>query len=129
VRLSRREYNQGNAGAAPEWPLRRPRVIPLPPLISTERLLELFDKNQDLSLTKLELKGRPDLFPVLDQNDDGLLSRAEIDDGTGAIAVRGVDACPDEFLARWDLDGDDEVEGDELPPGGHAAVRRAARAR
>jgi hypothetical protein len=128
VRVSKREYRAGQVGMPVEWPLRRTRVVPLPPLVSTERLLELFDRDGDATLTKLELKTRPDLVAALDQNDDGLLSREELDDGTGFVAQTGVDACPDDWRGRWDLDGDGKVEEEELPPTGLTALRRAARA-
>ncbi len=129
VRVSRRDDRKGDVGPRVEWPSRRERVVPLPPLLSTERVLELFDRNRDMTLTNVELRSRGDLVYVLDQNDDGLVSRDEIDEGVGLILQRGVDACPDDWVGRWDLDGNGEVEEDEIPPAAHSVLRRADRAR
>ena len=105
-----------------EWPRRRGRfVYDLPPSVTVELLLDTFDKDDDGELSKSELRRRPTLFAQLDQNRSGVVEADEVARARARIADRGLDAVADEFIARWDLDGDGEAE---LPSVGRWAVDR-----
>ena len=107
----------------PEWPTRRPRALPLPPDLTEERLLTL-DGNGDRTLTKRELRERPDLFEVLDLNRDGVVEEGEWTRILNLVQGAGVRLLADGFEARWDLDGDGRVEDDELPEAGRIPLAR-----
>jgi Ca2+-binding EF-hand superfamily protein len=56
-----------------------------------------------------------DLFTDLDLNADGVVSEAELAQRIAGVTGVGIDAVPDRFLERWDLDGDGVVAPQELP--------------
>ncbi len=115
---------RGVLGAASEWPTRRPLYSPLPPTVAAEELLARFDENRDGKLSQRELKKRPDLFTDLDANGDGAASAAEIAQRVTLVLANGIDAVPDRFVERWDLDGDGKVAPDELPPAARVLLGR-----
>jgi Ca2+-binding EF-hand superfamily protein len=98
-----------------EWPRRQTTRFPLAPEPSLERLLAAFDADGDGVLARSELAARPDLFALLDQDGDGKVPQADVQNVLDTIAARGVDCVVDGFLARWDLDGDGRVDGREIP--------------
>ena len=99
-----------------EWPTRRRYgFVPLPPGMTSEELVAALDKSGDGALTKRELSKRPDLFQVLDTDRSTIVEADEVERGARLGAQRGVEALPDGFLRRWDLDGDGEVEIGEVP--------------
>jgi Ca2+-binding EF-hand superfamily protein len=107
---------------APEWPRRRGRTYPLPPGLTLERLLAVLDRDGDGALTTRELKRRRDLLPPIDTDTSAILEPDELERALGQLARTAVDAGPDGFEARWDLDGDGKVEEAELPvPAGQRA--------
>jgi len=108
------ERSRGFARDGSEWPTRREFFVPLPPAFTIDRLLEAFDADRDETLSRSEMKSRPDLFEVFDRDRNGSVSRDEAARVLGAFAGAGVDACPDDFLGRWDLDGSGRVEADEM---------------
>ena len=104
-----------------EWPFRRERWYELPPVLSKETFFAAFDADGDGRITKREMKRRDELFRQLDGNGSGLLEDNEIDGLLNRIGQDGVEATSDDFLSRWDLDGDGKVEEHEVPS---AAVLR-----
>ncbi len=100
---------------APEWPRRRGRVYALPPNLTAESLSAALDSDGDGTLTTRELKRRRDLLLPLDVNSSGSLEPGELRRPLIAVERLGVEAVADEFVARWDLDGDGEVSEGELP--------------
>ena len=114
--VPRKERSRNNAGQGlpSEWPVRRARAIPLPPLLE-EGALAAFDKNGDTDLTRRELRDREDLLDMADGDYSGLLERGEWMRLEAAARGGPVDSLADSFLARWDLDGSGEVEEAELP--------------
>lgn len=98
-----------------EWPQRRRQVLPLPPNLSKDRLLAVFDADADGHLQRREMRARPELFVLQDRNGDGVLDEGELERLVVAIEQGRVDACPDDFEGRWDLDGSGAVEAEELP--------------
>ena len=110
-----------------EWPARRPTVIPLPPVIDVETVLTTFDRNGDGRLTKRELRNRTDLFYELDRDGDSIVEPREIARAVNQVLQAGVDVTPDEFVARWDLDGDGEVESGEVSEDIFGLLRRRER--
>jgi Ca2+-binding EF-hand superfamily protein len=100
---------------AAEWPRRRARVYALPPNLTAESLAAALDADGDGSLTTRELKRRRDLLVPLDFDSSGSLEPDELRLPLAAVSRRGVDAVADDFVARWDLDGDGEVAEGELP--------------
>jgi len=107
-----------------EWPTRRSVTSGLPPDITVERVFETFDRNGDLTLSIRELRKRPDLFVEFDTNTDDVVTRGEVTRRVDLVGQRGVDASPDTFDQRWDLDGDGRVRGDELPAGAERVRER-----
>jgi Ca2+-binding EF-hand superfamily protein len=107
-----------------EWPTRRPDYIALPPGITRERVLAQFDADKNGSLSQRELKKRLDLFVDFDRDGDQVVTAKEIDARINALTRLGIDAAPDGFLERWDLDGDGKLTGDELPEAARIAVER-----
>ena len=112
-----REYERarGFARDGSEWPTRRAYFVPLPPGISTDALLERFDEDGDGAFSRDELRARPELFELFDRDRSGTVDRLEIARLVAVITRDGVDACPDDFLGRWDLDGSGAIEDGELP--------------
>jgi len=114
VYVDPRSTTRGLGAAPSEWPTRQPRRTALPPVITAEKLVELFDRDGDSYLSRRELKDRPDLLRELDGNGDDSVSREELARSVNRVGQGGVDVTRDEFL-RWDLDGDGEVGEGELP--------------
>ena len=114
IYVDRRTANRGLAPPAPEWPTRQPARSALPPVISGDRLREVFDEDGDTFLSRRELAARPDLLRELDRNGDGRVARDEAGRSVNLVNQRGVDVTRDDFL-RWDLDGDGKVGSGELP--------------
>ena len=112
-----------------EWPARRSELLPLPPGFDLEAFLAAFDEDGDGLAARGELAGRGELLLLADGNGDGTLDPTEIERLLGRADRGGVDVLPDDFVGRWDLDGDGEVQPDELPPGVRAglAARLASR--
>ena len=115
---------RGYVGAKSEWPTRQPLITSLPPVITTERVLEALDRNGDSRLSKRELKHRPDLFREMDRDGDDVVTEREIAYRVAQVAQRGVELTQDGFVARWDLDGSGEVDPDELPDSAWIPLRR-----
>ena len=99
-----------------EWPTRRRYgYAPLPPGVNREGLLESLDKNGDGAFTKRELSKRPDLYQALDRDRSTIVEVDEIDRAETNVLARGVEMLSDTFLGRWDVNGDGEVESNEVP--------------
>ncbi len=98
-----------------EWPHRQAESTGLPPTITVERLLEVFDADHDGLLSQRELKARPDLFREFDANADRKIESKELAERVARALNYGVDACADDFVKRWDLNGDGKVDERELP--------------
>jgi Ca2+-binding EF-hand superfamily protein len=107
-----------------EWPRRRRQFVALSPIATPESVLAAFDSDRDGLLTAREMRKRSDLFEELDANNDDGVDRHEIEQRLGIVGAVGVDACPDSFLDRWDLDGDGKVALEEMP-----SIARRLRAR
>jgi Ca2+-binding EF-hand superfamily protein len=103
--------------AGSEWPVLRPDFIRLPPGIAIETLLTVFDQDGDERLDGRELKGRSDLLQSLDANRDGVAARDELTSALVRLEELGVAALPDDFLSRWDINGNGKVDSTELPQG------------
>jgi Ca2+-binding EF-hand superfamily protein len=116
--------NRGVIGRRAEWPTRRADFVRLPLDATRERVLAVFDSDHDGSLTTRELRKRPDLMLDFDRNGDTLVGPEEIDGRVNVVINLGVDACPDDFVGRWDLDGDGKVADDELPAAARIALGR-----
>ncbi len=120
--LPQRElFGRGTRG---EWPTRRVAFSALPPGITTDRVFAALDRDGDGVLSRAELSGRPDLRDELaiGRNDAGA-TREAVEARVGIVARLGVEATYDDFARRWDLDGDGEVEPDEMPPVSTLAFR------
>jgi Ca2+-binding EF-hand superfamily protein len=100
-----------------EWPSRRIDLLLLPPGIGIDRLLAEFDRDADEILDQRELKARPDLLKVFDQDGSQRVEREELARRLGRLDDEGVHALADDFLGRWDLDGSGVVDPDELSEG------------
>jgi Ca2+-binding EF-hand superfamily protein len=98
-----------------EWPTRRAVALSLPPRATVESLLEVFDVDGDGALGARDLKSRPGLLLELDLDRDGTAEPNELANRVQIAQAQGVEASPDDFVARWDLDGDGEVAEHELP--------------
>jgi hypothetical protein len=115
------QRERGHVLAGSEWPSRRADLVLVPPGVDAERITSAFDRDGDGELDARETKARPDLFQAIDTNGDQRAERAELDRLIARLLRLGVDALPDDFVGRWDLDGDGEVGADEFP---EAARRR-----
>lgn len=109
-----RNFRRGGATDTVEWPYRTVAPTFLPPEITTERVLATFDTDKDGTLNKRELLRRPDLALDLDADGDGVIGKNELDAQVATVDRYGTDSSPDDFLARWDLDGSGAVEEQEL---------------
>ena len=114
VRRNSKASRKGYEEIKVEWPYRQTQRLRLPPNLTLERLLATFDKDGDKILTRKELKSRPDLLLELDNNGDGELDLKELKYRTDDLAREGVDITVEDFLGRWDLNGDGKVEPNEL---------------
>ena len=112
--VSRREIRDGDIPLPPEWPNRRGVAYPLPPGITTDELLAVWDLDGDGAVTKRESKLDDDTWRLFDPDESGSAMGYELNRVTGLILRRGVDACIDSFEARWDWDRDGRVERGEL---------------
>jgi Ca2+-binding EF-hand superfamily protein len=106
---------RGHFSAGSEWPSRRAVALALPPRVSVEALLATFDSDRDGALGARDLKGRSELFTELDTDRDGSAEPDELAARVRLIEAQGVEAAPDRFVERWDLDGDGQVSDKELP--------------
>jgi Ca2+-binding EF-hand superfamily protein len=119
---------RGDSQVTPEWPTRRRGgPLALAPTTDEIRLLGVLDADGDGSLTKRELRRRPDLLQQLDRDGDDRVSPEEIAAGLGRLADQGAEVAPDSFELRWDLDGDGKVSEAELPERVNALLARRAR--
>ena len=114
VRVEVYDVREGLLPPKVEW-LAREDVSGLPPLISVDGVFEAFDKDGDSVLTRSEMKERGELFLEMDQNQDDRVVRSEVARRVNLVTTRGVAVCADEFVNRWDLDGDGTVDEDEVP--------------
>lgn len=114
VYVDRRTRNAGLGPRQSEWPRRQNVRVPLPPIITPEKLMEFFDADEDGYLSNRELSDREDLRRIFDQDGDGRASRDEVGRISALVVNGGVDATTDAF-DRWDLNGDGEVGEGELP--------------
>jgi Ca2+-binding EF-hand superfamily protein len=111
-----------------EWPARRSYLVPVPPNATPERLLERFDRDKNGALSRSELAARKDLFALADSDGSSIVTRAELADLLGIVATQGVEACPDDFLSRWDLDASGRIEPGELSDVALLRLERSLRA-
>ena len=109
------QRERGYVGPGSEWPRQREVFYPLPPGISSERLLAAFDADGDGEISRGEMRRRAELFALMDRNSDGVVSEEELPRLPQILARLGVDGAPDDFMGRWDLDGDGRIDADELP--------------
>ena len=115
---------RGFVGPRTEWPTRRYAASALPPMISVQRVLEIFDRDGNEKLSMREVRKRPELWFELDQDGDEVVTMQEIQNRVDLVTAAGVEVTHDHFEGRWDLDGDGKVEPEELPPGTDLAVLR-----
>jgi len=126
--VDRRTVNRGFAPPASEWPTRQPRRMSLPPGATSERILSLLDADGDGALGRAELRDREDLARELDSDADGLVQAEELARAVALVQGLGVDATPDSFIARWDVNGDGAVGTGELPDAVLWLLERRSRA-
>lgn len=100
----------------PEWPFARQALTGLPPEATVERVLAVLDRDGDGELSAKELRRRPDLKLELDLDGDGRTTRDELETRIGQVVPQGVEIAADDFLRRWDLDGDGELGAAEIGP-------------
>ena len=90
-------------------------MIELPLRPTVELNLETFDGNGDGVLTKRELRRRPDLYVTMDDDRSSVIEADELERWSSRVLVWGLDTVLDDFLGRWDLDGDGEADESVLP--------------
>ena len=117
VYVTREELRRGLAPPPKEWPSNRDFESGLPPGVSLERVLAAFDQDRDGELSGREMRPRRDLMRELDRNQDGRVLTEEIEFAIARAVDAGVEAGPDAFERRWDLDGNGKLGDDELPEG------------
>jgi Ca2+-binding EF-hand superfamily protein len=117
------QRTRGLVLAGSEWPSLRSDLVLLSPLADVESLLAAFDGDENEILDQRELAARPDLLESLDANRDLRIVRDELARGLARLADDGVRSLPDDFEGRWDLDGDGQVEAEELPAGARLRLR------
>lgn len=107
-----------------EWPTRRGEVFELPPGIGADALRAAFGAAPGGPLTKRDLRRRPDLFRTLDVDLSSVVEPDELERAQARVGAGGLDAVPDTFLGRWDLDGDGEPDAALLPEVARTLLRR-----
>ena len=117
------DVRRGFVPPPPEWPARRVVASGLPPLVSFDGLMALFDADRDGKLGRRELEARRDLFAEFDRDGDGVVTSEEVQDRVSDVVQAGVDGVADGFLARWDLDGNGTVDRAELPDWARSSLR------
>jgi Ca2+-binding EF-hand superfamily protein len=101
--------------AASEVPRARPgpvRVILAP---DAATVLAVLDRNRNGRLDRGELRGVPELLSRYDRDSSGALESAEIGRAVDEGRQYGVAAAFDDFLIRYDLNGDGKVSSGEFP--------------
>ena len=73
-----------------------------------------FDEDEDGRILQTEMANRPDLYRELAGN-RGEITGRDVARRVGFVGPRGVEVSYDDFQRRWDLDGDGEVEAEEMP--------------
>lgn len=120
-------FDQNGDGklAREEAPRSRPFGGPHPLLLVREakRALELLDRDRDGRLSTTELARFTRTRQRYDADNDGHLDALELETAVTGARVEGALAGFDEFLARYDLDGDGSVAPREFP-GRDAVFRR-----
>ena len=86
VKLNRWWELRGFVGPDSEWPTRQPVISHLPPVVTVERVLEVFDANADQKISLREMRARPDLFYELDADGN---DSVELDELTARVDVIG----------------------------------------
>ncbi|MFT7678821.1 MAG: hypothetical protein ACI8QC_002818 [Planctomycetota bacterium] len=119
----RADRRQGYVPPPVEWPTRRVRALALPPNLTKERFLAAFDRDEDGAVTPRELGRRKDLIAMLKARRVPAFQRGEIDRLLSYFQRSGVDALVDDFLGRWDMNGDGKVQPGELPEIARTLVR------
>jgi hypothetical protein len=97
-----------------EWPTRQPNRIGLPPGVSSDLLLKIFDADEDGKLSRREMKRRPQLRFRMDGDGSSSVEEDELARAVAFVVQGGVEVTPDGFAERWDLDGDGKVEPEEI---------------
>ena len=112
-----------------EWPTRQPTLTWLPPIIDVERVFATFDSNKNDELTHRELRKRMELYREFDTNGDDIVTRDEVQARVDLVGQAGVEVTTDDYVTRWDLDGNGKVEDEEIPPGAELRVPKKKRRR
>jgi len=120
---------RGHFPRGTEWPTRRAVALSLSPRASVEALLAEFVVDGDGALGARDLKARPELWQELDLDRDGTAEPTELASRVALAQAQGVEALPDHFEERWDLDGDGDVAEDELPELVRRVLERRAQRR